>query len=207
MSSPFARGPSILIDYDDGIADNQLHDASIRNGGFEELAVLSPKEPLGKFVYRDVRSWVNLTGNAGESFVGFGFAYQGMHSAIFGAPNDRSEPSTPGQPTGHIIEPRDVFSLSVWYRASGKFGKGTDSGDYGQAVLFALDGDKEIEIARFDLQDPAVTYTQYTGTTGAITRQHPALGKELYIKFMYIDVDTNAKGRIVFDAVTLTATR
>lgn len=210
------RQTSVLIDYDDGIPDNKVHDASVRNGGFEEtvsgIAVQKQvdkktqgkkgkkKEGVVPLSYRDILSWTNLTGNSGDPVVNAGFAHQGDRSAMFGAPNDRPKESTPGQGTGYMIKSKDIFSLSAWYATSGK---GTDASDYGQAVLYALDGENEIEVGRFDMKNAVESFTECTGSTAPISFRSKAVGKELHIKFVYVDADGNQKGRIRLDAVSL----
>lgn len=218
VSPDAPRKTTVLIDYDDGIAGNGIHEASIRNGGFEKTssnvnpAKQGPEKKSNKknapsvvpSNYRDIEAWTNATGNSGDPVVSATYVHEGNRKAVFGAANDRPKPNTPSQKTGYIIKSKDIFSLSAWYARWREPGKVAETDDHAQAVLYALDGETEVEIARFDMKDLEETYTQCTGTTAPIFIRSPVVGKELLIKFMYIDVDGDGQGRMRLDAVTLT---
>ncbi len=127
---------TVLIDYDDGIPDNGIHDASIRNGGFEDSTVAAgttipdipfwnsffPESDVGA-VLSDADPATGTNRGTISGFSGTGVRYHLTQTIPAAA---------------WTIQAGDVFTFSAKVRAGTNFTVGTDSV---QLVLHVVDSD------------------------------------------------------------------
>ena len=112
----------ILIDYDDGDALNGIHDASILNGGFEDVLVTAGSAG-DRLQYDEVPNWTNV-GGADQTFdfIRTNIELSSDQNAVISDSPDRQA----GINTGHSISLGDVFDYSYFWRDASAW---NDAGD------------------------------------------------------------------------------
>jgi hypothetical protein len=184
LVSPASAAATVLIDYDDGIAGNGMHDASIRNGGFEDAApgLTIPDIPYWNSYFSpegdtgNILSTTNVhTGSQRAAVSGFGGSGTRYHLTQ----------TIPG--AAWTIQAGDVFTFSAWVRSGANFDIGTDSV---QLVLHVVDGDGTpvpTQVGNADrivqpVADPAAisaAYTLFSITTSPVPEGSPWIGNFL----------------------------
>ena len=180
-SSAVSVQATILIDYDDGDAGNGIHDAAVRNGGFETRVTawtyanwvsVGPRAiALEIKTTSGVRAWPAPNG--------------GRNNTILGIEPKNSDTKFPGQNTGHILSLGDRFLASyAWRNASGwkpadtidfsLFYTDTDRIDGERTPLFTFNSGGEAANNRWEIE--AIPLTAGITDSGAV-------GKTLFIVF------------------------
>ncbi len=199
---------TILIDYDDEIAGNGIHDASIRNGGFEDAATGNtlPDIPFWNSYFPEsdataVLSTVNPSAGVNRVFAsGFGGSGNRVHLA---------QTISAGEWT---IQEGDVFTFSAQFRGGVNFDVGSDSV---QLILHVVDGlgnpvptnvgnqDRIVQPVADPADISGSSYFNFLLTTGAVPSGSPWIGNFLQARIL-VNGDRNEFALV--DNVFLSAT-
>jgi len=168
----------ILVDYDDGIPNNGIHDVAVRNGGFE-----SP--PAGDFQpFSNTDNWINLQGSQTEEARRTNFQDTGIFSSV----NNNSPTKMFGLDTEYTVALGDVFDLQFSARRALKSSRDTTL----TADLFVTDddtitGNVAAIIGTVIVSNMPKVFTTYGDTFGPILAGDPAIGKRLFLRFEQSD--------------------
>lgn len=202
-----ATADTVLIDYDDGIPGNGIHESSLRNGGFEDADGTDfATTPFWDSYFAE--------GDA-EDPVGNTDPHTGsLHSmasgwADIGTGDPRVHPSQTIPAATHTIAEGDTFSVSLWVR----MGAGMDAGDGGQCLIHVVDAsgnpvddggatnpDRLLHL-EFDLPDDG-SYAHITGTSNPVPAGSNWIGNRVRIRILAA-ADRNEF--MIFDDLSLIA--
>lgn len=103
-------GAVILVDFDDGLA-NGIHDASIRNGGFENNPV--PGASNANLSYSNTDNWTNVgTGEQGGEITRKDLIFNSPQNAVIAEAVSRVN----GMDTGYTLSTGDTINFSYFWR-------------------------------------------------------------------------------------------
>lgn len=180
---------TVLIDFDDGISDNGIHDASVRNGGFEEGTAGQS--------FADTPSWSSYFPEGDSSTLTQ--STNVATGALRGAANGFSGTGTRQHPTITIpasawtIAAGDVFTVSVDWRSGAAF----DLVDQLQVVLHVVDangvpvldptngefsGDRLL--SRNDSVPVLAQYKTFSITSNPVAVDSPWIGNQVQLRFL-----------------------
>lgn len=173
LSASAAHGAKILVDHDDGL-DNGIHDASVRNGGFEDPFTGSD-EP-----FSNTTNWQNIgTGNQGANARRININDTGLYSSV----NNTTDLILYGLDTEHTIGVGHEFTLE--YRARNAFNATADSTI--TAELFYTDTDlidgTATTFASLVATNMSQSFETFNATFAPIETGDAAVGKNLFLKF------------------------
>ena len=163
----------ILVDYDDGLA-NGIHDASIRNGGFE-----NPFSTLDGDPFSNTDNWTNLQGSQNEQARRSNIKDTGDHSSV----NSTSATKQYGLNTEHTITSGDIFTLE--FRAFGAFNSDATSTITAELYYTADDtiGGTATVIGTVTADNLVNSFATFNDTFAPIGVSDAAVGKNLFLRF------------------------
>lgn len=185
LATSSAHAATILIDYDDGVA-NGIHDVAVNNGGFESTP--------GNIVTNDADGWMPLGGSPLEISANLASSVGGNNAVAGG---DVNRVLSFGRSTGHTLALGDVFAAEYDWRDA--FGWAA-----GETINFTL------YYTANDLIDGART-TLFTFNSGDSTQggyetesfgptaqlsDAGAVGKTLFVEFAGDNLSGDAFARI-----------
>ena len=109
----------ILVDYDDGDNGNGIHDASIRNGGFEDVTMTGTFDS-----FTETPFWTNVgTGTQGGEIVRNNLNFTSPQNAVIA----EAESRVIGMDTGHTLSAGEVVNFSYYWRDAFNWADGADA--------------------------------------------------------------------------------
>ena len=191
----------ILIDYDD--PNDPMHNASVLNGGFEDVDV-SAGVAGDRLNYAEVPNWTNLSSvdQTLHDFVRTNVEFESDQNAVVTDFPDREA----GIDTGHTISLGELFDFSyVWRDASAW----DDAGDQVAFTFFTTADDTitgtVLSSYQF-LSGLSTVNSTYESVTGSFLSTNGAdVGKNLFISLNGIDGGGGADGFVRVDNVYLEA--
>ena len=184
---------TILIDYDDGIAGNGMHDASIRNGGFEDSNVADgtaiPDIPVWNSYFAEgdtgaILSTTNPATGVNRGTIS-GFSSTGTRYHL-----TQTIPSAVW-----TIQQGDVFKFSAKVRAGLAFDVGTD---FVQFVLHVVDSggvpvpttvgnaDRLLQASVPAASITSAGYFEFSVTSTAVPAGSPWIGNRIQPRFLVV---------------------
>ena len=200
---------TVLIDFDDGIAGNGAHEASVRNGGFEEGTA-------GQ-TFADTPFWSSYFSPEGDSStltmnsnVKTG-ALRGLASGYSGT-GTRQQPTITIPASAWTIAAGDVFTVSVDWRNGAGFTVGTHEL---QVILHVVDADGSLVsdpengefsgerlLSRNDSVVTAGVYQTFTASSNPVPADSPWIGNQIQLRLLNTGTRTSFA---IIDNVSLTA--
>ncbi|MCU0781323.1 MAG: sulfatase-like hydrolase/transferase, partial [Akkermansiaceae bacterium] len=184
-----AAAQTMLIDFDDGIPGNGVHEASVRNGGFEEGA-------SGQ-TFAQTPAWSSYFSPEGDnSQLTFSTnvrtgAFRGTASGWSGSTGNRQQPSITIPASTWTIAAGDVFSVSVdWRNGSGFSGQlevvlhVVDAA--GNPVLDPTNGEGAGDrlLSRTNALVTTNQYQTFTATSGPVPAGSPWIGRQIRLRLL-----------------------
>jgi hypothetical protein len=198
-SASSGSAATVLIDYDDEIAGNGMHDASVRNGGFEDgtLNDTYPDTPFWDSFFPEGDTATPILGSNTHTGLLRGFA------TGFGGSGNRVHPTQIIPSSDWVISAGDVFDISAWVRE----GSSVDNGDDARLLLLAVDGGgaqvgTHILSETFNVPNDS-TYGLFSATSAPVPDGSLWIGNR--IQFRYFHTGDRDEFMII-DDVTLLAT-
>ncbi len=202
--------PTVLIDFDDGIPDNGVHEASVRNGGFEEGAnnQTFAQTPVWSSYFSPDGDSSTLTFNTNVKTG----ALRGTASGFSGN-GTRQQPSITIPASAWTIAAGDVFNVSVDWRNGAAFTVGTHQL---QVILHVVDANGNLVgdpangefagdrlLSRNDSLATAGQYQTFSMTSNPVPAGSPWIGNRIQIRILNSGARTSFA---IIDNVSLTAT-
>jgi hypothetical protein len=195
VAASFAQA-EILVDYDDGDGNNGIHDASIRNGGFEENVIADPPAPPGGTLsFDNTNNWYNIgTGaQAGEAINNnSNFAGLSPQTGVLA----ESPTRVFGMDTGYTLSTGDEINFSLFWRDAFNWNDGLDQVTFSifTTVDDTIDGAVDQTLTSIaPLSTSNNTFEEFSDTlvaTGAMD------GKNMFISIS--NIDGNPTGNLGF---------
>ena len=201
-----AAAETVLIDFDDGIPDNGVHDQSIRNGGFEEGSAgqTFAQTPVWTSYFSPEGNSATLTF---DTDVRTG-ALRGLASGWSGS-GVRQHPSITIPASDWTIAAGDVFSLSVdWRNGPGFSGRlevilhvvDADGNPVGDPLNGEVAADRLLR--RTDALNTSGEYQTFAVTSGPVPEGSPWIGNRVRLRIL----NTGPRSSFaMIDNVSLTA--
>lgn len=200
---------TVLIDFDDGISDNGIHEASVRNGGFEEGSA-------GQ-TFADTPVWSSYFSPEGDSStltlnsnVQTG-DLRGLASGFSGT-GTRQHPTLTIPASDWTIAAGDVFTLSLDWRNGTNFNVGNHTFQMvlnvvnadGNLVFDPANGEFSGErlLSRNDSLATAGEYQTFTSTSNPVPEGSPWIGNQVQVRLLNSGARTSFA---IVDNVSLTA--
>ena len=191
LAGSAAAALTVLIDFDDVISGNGIHEASVRNGGFEE--------GLAGQSFADTPFWSSYFSPEGDanqltfnSNVQTG-VLRGTASGYTGT-GTRQQPTITIPASGWTIAAGDVFTVSVDWRNGAGFTVGTHQL---QVILHVVDaaGDPVFDpangefsgdrlLSRNDTLLTAGLYQTFAATSNPVPADSPWIGNQIQIRLL-----------------------
>jgi hypothetical protein len=199
---------TVLIDFDDGIAGNGVHEASVRNGGFEEGTAGQS--------FADTPFWSSYLSPEGDTSqltfstnVGTG-SLRGAASGFSGT-GTRQQPTIPIPASAWTISAGDVFTFSVDWRNGAGF---TVSSHQLQVILHVVDANGNLVfdpangefsgdrlMSRNDSMVTSGVYQTFTASSNPVPADSPWIGNQIQLRLLNSGTRTSFA---IIDNVSLT---
>ena len=169
-----ASGMTILVDYDDGIAGNGIHDTAVRNGGFE-----SPFSTVDGVTFTDTDNWQNLQGGQDAIARRTNLQDTGDYTTV----NQDSPTLQFGLDTEHTISSGDIFFLE--FRARNAF-NATAASTITAEIYYTTDdtiGGSATVVGTVTADNMSTTFAAFNDTFAPIAGGDAAVGKNLFLRF------------------------
>ncbi len=187
---PSLAAPVVLIDYDDGIPGNGIHDSDIRNGGFEGAAANQPLSAAAPwtsyFAESDSTPAILDTSPRTGNRRAIASGWQGS--------GNRVHPSQTFPAETWTIQAGDVFNLKLWVKPGAGFDVGVDQA---QAIIHVVDqagnpvsdtANGEAQADRVLSRDFPVTdanaWKELSATSTPVPAGSPWIGKQIRFRIL-----------------------
>lgn len=169
-----AHGAIILVDYDDGNAGNGIHDAAVRNGGFESPATGVDGEP-----FSNTDTWENIQGAQTEQARRTNINHTGSYSSV----NSTSASKMYALDTGRTIAAGDIYTLEFYVR--GAFESNNTTRVVADLYFTADDtiGGAATVIDTINSGELTTSFVVRNATFSAVGAADPEVGKSLFLRF------------------------
>jgi len=187
---------AVLVDYDDGDGGNGIHDASIRNGGFENNPV--PGASNANLSYTNTDNWTNVgTGLQGAEITRKDLVFNSLQNGIIAEAPTRVN----GLDTEHTLSTGEIINFSYFWRDAFNW---NDASDQASFTIFTTD-DNTISGAvdqsltsNSGVSTANNTYQEHSGSLVATAAMN---GKNLFIQVGNVDGNNNPNGFARMDDV------